>query len=312
MDMWILLAFLGGGMAAGFFTADSSKLLKISGYILHIGLLILIGIMGARIGADEEVISDIMRIGMQSFLLAVGGIIGSLIFLQLFSYYLRAAQTVRTEDESRHEDLVSQSNGSLLGLTAIILLTVVIGLVIGLVLPEGFLPWLENMTQYALAVLLLGVGIDLGSRHGVLAQLKTLGLRIVMIPLFIAAGSIIGTIITGNLLGFAAGEAGAVGAGFGWYSLSAVILTEIYSVELGSLAFLTNIMREMMAIVSIPLIASVLGPITAIAPCGATSMDVTLPLLKRSGGEAIVIPAFINGMILSALVPILVPFFISL
>ena len=41
-------------------------------------------------------------------------------------------------------------------------------------------------------------------------------------------------------------------------------------------------------------------------------MDVTLPLVKQSGGEAVVIPAFISGVVLTALVPLLVPFFITI
>jgi len=40
-------------------------------------------------------------------------------------------------------------------------------------------------------------------------------------------------------------------------------------------------------------------------------MDVTLPLLKKVGGEEIVIPAFINGAVLTALVPFLVPFLLN-
>ncbi len=311
MDMWLLVTVLVAGMVLGYLNSQNEKLQIASGYILNIGLLVLIAIMGARIGADEEIISNLMTMGAQSFLLALGGVIGSLLFLQLFSFYLTAAEEVRHE-EGQYKDMIEESSESPLQLTLIILLVVVIGLISGWIMPGFVLPWLENLTQYALAVLLFGVGIDMGFRHQVLNQIKTLGWKIIMIPVFIAAGSILGTILTGTILGFAFREAGAVGAGFGWYSLSSVIITEIYTVELGSMAFLTNILRELMAILSIPLIANILSPIVAIGPCGATSMDVTLPLLKEAGGEAIVIPAFINGVILSILVPILVPFFINL
>ncbi len=311
MDIWLLILFLGGGIAIGYFNSQRKKLKVAAGYILNIGLLILIAIMGARIGADEEIISNLMTMGAQSFLLAAGGIIGSLLFLQLFSFYLTAADEVRHEEE-QYSDMVEQEGEGSLRLTLIILIVVIIGLAAGWIMPGQVLPWLENLTQYALAVLFLGIGIDMGFRHQVFSQIRKMGWRIIMIPVFIAAGSILGTILTGTVLGFAFREAGAVGAGFGWYSLSSVILSEIYTVELGSMAFLTNIMREMMAILSIPLIANILSPVAAIAPCGATSMDVTLPLLKEAGGEAIVIPAFINGVILSGLVPVLVPFFINL
>jgi len=56
-------------------------------------------------------------------------------------------------------------------------------------------------------------------------------------------------------------------------------------------------------------IAKYLNHYTAIAPAGATSMDTTLPLISRYTSEKIAVISFINGVILSTLVPILVPMF---
>jgi uncharacterized membrane protein YbjE (DUF340 family) len=83
-------------------------------------------------------------------------------------------------------------------------------------------------------------------------------------------------------------------------------------VELGSLAFLSNVFRELLTIIILPFVVKYLGRITSIAPGGATTMDVTLPIIKETAGEETVIPAFVSGAILSILVPILVPFLISL
>jgi uncharacterized membrane protein YbjE (DUF340 family) len=106
-------------------------------------------------------------------------------------------------------------------------------------------------------------------------------------------------------------EAGAVGAGFGWYTLSAIIIAP-YQAELSVLAFLTNIMREIIAILTIPVIAKRLGYITAIAPSGATAMDTTLPIIsKHTSGETAVL-AFATGLTLSLMVPVLVPFILKL
>ncbi|MBS3786966.1 LysO family transporter, partial [Candidatus Bipolaricaulota bacterium] len=55
-----------------------------------------------------------------------------------------------------------------------------------------------------------------------------------------------------------------------------------------------------------------LGKIVSIAPGGATTMDVTLPLLKEIGGEEIILPAFFSGAVLSSLVPLLVPLLIRI
>ncbi len=312
MDMWVLVSFLVAGFLLGFLNPDRHKLLVISGYILHIGLLILIGIMGARIGADEEIIADLARIGRQSFALALGGIAGSLLFLKLLTLFNLFSISPGEHKVEENEEVISSEDDNSLKLTLIIFLTVTLGVVAGWFMPGRALPWLEDLTQYALAVLFLGVGVDLGFRRHVLQKILEWGWKLLLIPIFVGIGSVVGTVLTGSLLGFALNEAGAVGAGFGWYSLSAVLLSELHTVELGSIAFLTNIMREMMALLTIPLIARLMGKMIAIGPAGATSMDVTLPLLKKAGGEEIVIPAFINGVILTALVPLLVPFIISL
>ena len=67
-----------------------------------------------------------------------------------------------------------------------------------------------------------------------------------------------------------------------------------------------------MTVFLLPFVVKYFGSLAAVAPGGATTMDVTLPLVKESGGEAVVIPAFISGAVLSILVPILVPFFLGL
>ncbi len=311
MDLGLLVIFLLAGFALGFFQENNRLLSRLARWVVHFGLLVLIAAMGARIGADPEVIADLGRIGLQSFGLAIGGITGSVICLYIFSYYVE----ILSEQSDHHEHGVYETSGDEGGLrlTAIILLVVTAGCLAGwLILPETALPLLTSLTAYSLMVLFVGVGVDIGQKRGIFRQIRELGWRIIAIPLLVAIGSIIGTVIAGTLLGLLRNESAALGAGFGWYSLSAVLLTDLHSVELGSMAFLTNIMREMLALVIIPLIAPLLGSITAIAPGGATTMDVTLPLLKKVGGEEVVLPAFINGVVLTALVPLLVPFLLAL
>ena len=50
-------------------------------------------------------------------------------------------------------------------------------------------------------------------------------------------------------------EAAAVASGFGWYSLSGVLIAETYDV-LGALAFLANVFQKIIAIVLIPIVAA--------------------------------------------------------
>lgn len=109
-----------------------------------------------------------------------------------------------------------------------------------------------------------------------------------------------------------ANQASAVGAGFGWYSLSGVILSNIYSVETRALAFMTNIIRELISFILIPILAVRIGNLAAVAPGGATTMDTTLPLIARATDADTAVIALVNGTTLSVMVPLLVPLLIGL
>jgi uncharacterized membrane protein YbjE (DUF340 family) len=78
-------------------------------------------------------------------------------------------------------------------------------------------------------------------------------------------------------------------------------------VEVGALALFANILRELLTIVGLPFVVRYAGRLAAIAPGGATAMDVTLPFIVRYAGDEVGLMAFTSGAVLSALVPILVP-----
>ena len=66
----------------------------------------------------------------------------------------------------------------------------------------------------------------------------------------------------------------ALSQGYGWYSMSGILFTKLHSTELGGIALLTDLFREIFAI----LLMYCLGwrfPRSAISSAGATSMDIT-------------------------------------
>ncbi|MCG8514668.1 MAG: lysine exporter LysO family protein [Halanaerobiales bacterium] len=310
MQLWLIILFLLLGFLIGSFKIVSEHLFKVTGFLTQGGLFILLLTMGAKIGADQQIISRIDQIGYQSFMLALSVILGSIIPVKLFSNYWRIEVKV-TEAEKGVKAKKEENNGEV-RLTYFIIISVFSGIIVGLYLITPVLfALLDLFTTIALAVLLLGVGIDLGRKRELFRQ-ATFGWKLVLIPLLVAGGSLLGAVIAGSLLGLTCQEAAAVGAGFGWYSLSAILIGQLYSVELASVAFLTNIFRELITIMILPLTAKYRGSVTSIAPGGATTMDVTLPLIKNAAGEEAVIPALLNGMILSSLVPLLVPLLLKL
>jgi len=198
-------------------------------------------------------------------------------------------------------------------LTWIVLVSVIGGIIFGyFVVPDETIKQMDTIITWALAFLLFMIGIDLGRNKGVIIKIKSQGIKILLIPISIALGSILGASFAGIILGMPFNESSAVGAGFGWYSLSSIILTQMYNAEIGTLAFLTNVFRELFAFIVIPLIARYIGKYEAIAPGGATTMDTTLPLIAKSVGGEVVVMAFISGATLSMLVPVLVPLLIKL
>lgn len=196
-------------------------------------------------------------------------------------------------------------------MTIAIFIAVALGIGAGiLVVPASILPHMGSLITFGLCLLLFFVGIDVGRQGDLFKKMKEMGFRILLVPFMVALGSVLGTMAGGLLLHIPWNHAGAVGAGFGWYSFSAIELSK-HSAQLGTLAFITNISREIMALISIPFIARHVGKLESIAPAGATSMDVTLPIISRSTDGNVAIIAFITGVVLTSIVPVLVPFLMT-
>lgn len=308
--MWTIIIPLVGGF---FFAARKPELTKrmpIS-LLTTISLMLLLGVMGARIGADPEIMGQVLTLGVQASALALASVAGSVLALLLLQGYLRGKLTLSEDDSPQANDELPAGGGSL---TIVLLLSVGGGIALGLlVLPVSVLPLLTTLTTWVLGLLLLAVGLDLGQSAGVFAGLKQLGLRVLLLPLAVIIGSITGAlllVLAWDILPW--NEAAALASGFGWYSLSSVLLSELHSPLLGALAFAANVIRELIAVVITPILAKTLGPLPAIGPAGATAMDVLLPVISRSTGRKYVPLAFFTGAVLSLSVAFFVQIFIGL
>lgn len=104
----------------------------------------------------------------------------------------------------------------------------------------------------------------------------------------------------------------AIGAGFGYYSLSSIFITEYKGPELGTIALLSNIMREIITLLCAPLLVRWFGNLAPISAGGATTMDTTLPIITRFAGQPFVVVSVFHGFVVDFSVPFLVTFFCSL
>ncbi|NLI43427.1 MAG: lysine exporter LysO family protein [Synergistaceae bacterium] len=197
-------------------------------------------------------------------------------------------------------------------MTMVIISCLLIGIFLGYFLGMPLNGLTDYVITFCLLILLFSVGIDLGSNKESFRDIKNNGLKLFIVPIGTILGTAIGCIGTSLILKMPLKESLAVGAGFGWYSLSGVLIAQMYSVELGMVAFLSNVIREIIALISIPFISKRVGALEAIGIAGATAMDTLLPVIVKSNTPDVVIYSFVSGVFLTLLVPILVPVILSL
>ena len=170
----------------------------------------------------------------------------------------------------------------------------------------------HDCTVYALWLLMLLVGISIGSDRRLGEILRTLKPRVLLLPLATTAGTFAGTALVSLFLSYSVSECMAVGAGFAYYSLSSIFISQYKGPELGTIALISNIARELITLLLTPLLARHLGPLIPISCGGASTMDTTLPVITRYCGKEWIFVSIVHAMILDFSVPFWVIFFCTL
>lgn len=191
----------------------------------------------------------------------------------------------------------------------------------------GRLGWLPNwllggaLSLWVLYALMLQVGIGIGSDSRLKEILRSISPRTLLVPL----ATIVGTIVTSFLVSFAlsrwsATDVMAVGCGFGYYSLSSILVSSLKeahigvqaAAELGTITLMANVFRELMTLLFAPLMVKWFSPLGPICSGGATTIDVTLPVITRVSGRDWLFVSILHGVVVDFSVPFLVSFFCSL
>ena len=164
-----------------------------------------------------------------------------------------------------------------------------------------------HFSTLILYALMFCVGISIGSDTKTLKSFKDVNPRLMMLPVMTVVGTLAGTAAASALLPHRhLFDCLAIGSGFGYYSLSSIFITEFRGVELGTIALLANIIREMITLLLAPLLAKVLGPLAPITAGGATSMDTTLPIITHTIGDRYTALSIYHGFVVDFTVPFLV------
>ncbi|XPV76332.1 MAG: lysine exporter LysO family protein [Desulfovibrio sp.] len=174
--------------------------------------------------------------------------------------------------------------------------------------------WMKDdaVTTYALYLLLFVVGMSIGFDTRCWRILREMHLKVLLVPLFVIIGTFLGAAGAWLLLpDMALRDVLGVGAGFGYYSLSSLMISNMGNPVLGSIALLSNIIRELTTLLAAPLLVRYFGSLGPVASGGATSMDTSLPVIVKFTSERYGIVAVFSGMTLTVAVPFLVTFIFS-
>lgn len=195
----------------------------------------------------------------------------------------------------------------------IIVLFFIAGILCGInnLLPQS--PVYSQASFYTLCFLMFSVGITIGNDTKILRKFRHLNPRFMLLPLVTIVGTLGGSMAAELILPHRSlSDCLAIGSGMGYYSLSSIFITQYRGPELGTIALLANIMREIFTLLCAPFLAKYFGKLAPISVGGATTMDTTLPIITRTSGQQFVVVSVFHGFICDFSVPFLVTFFCSL
>lgn len=187
------------------------------------------------------------------------------------------------------------------------MLCIAIGFGAGRLLPMEGVP-LGMLTKGLLMALVLLVGISL-AHAGMTLQQVLLNKRGVQMSVIFCATMAVAGVVYGLIMPEVSVMQGlALSSGYGWYSLSGIIMTDAYGAVWGSVALLNDLSREFCALMFIPLFIR-RYPSAAVGLGGVTSMDFSLPVIQASGGNEVVPLAMSFSFIVNIVSPILMVIF---
>lgn len=295
--LWVLLPLIIGFAIP----LKNRTLIKLVDHSLMVLIYVILFIMGLNLSAIPDLLSQLQSIFGKTvvFIIAILGL------NMLGFYYLdkKIPYPIKEGSVKKESTWVSLFGSSKL------IFAIILGLITGL-FANQYIHIPESLGEIALVILLVCVGLQL--RAGGI-KLKTVLLNrygLIMSVCFVIT-SFAGGTIAALMLDMPVTHGLAISSGFGWYSLSSIILQDAHGPILGSIAFFNDLFREIFAFMIIPLIMA-RYPISAVGSGGATSLDFVLPVIQRTGGAQVVPIAISFGFITNVLAPIFLVFFANL
>lgn len=309
--MLIILLILWGSVLVGYLfrrwpQSWVSRLLQIS-------IWAMLFIIGIEVGGNDVLVESLGILGSEALLITVLTTIccgaGSLLLW-------RSVQP-KEHEQLRKAERSTTIRFSLRGLWTTMQESIIIfacfsgGCLLGYFGTDEYLP--SGASFYSLCLLLVCVGVSIGQNEELRKNFRHIKKEFAMMPIVTILGTWLGALLTAMLLtDRSLADWLAVSSGFGYYSLSSMLITEVRGIELGTVALMYNVLREITALLLAPLLLRAFGPLAPISIGGATTADTTLPTISRVSGTQFVPVAIFHGLVVDLSVPLLVPFFCAL
>lgn len=275
--------------------------------LLSLFSLLLIGLFGYQLTALPESAISISFFG-KALALSFASLAGSVLFSIPLLLFLKK---INTESPTAVEEEHAEVRNTSCIYIGIALLTLLLGMAIGVVY-KGFS--VDGFVQIVLHCMVFAIGLHIALRVRLEKNKKqkvfyTFSVEHVIylfgVPTSVILGTLIGSSLTGMLIGIGWRDGALCGAPLGWQTLGGPVVQEFRGVSLGSFAFIVNMFRDCLSLVLIPFIAMSKLPLLTITPGGVSSMDILLPAIIKTTGKRAFIPAVWIGACCSFWAPVL-------
>ena len=297
------------GMLAGFLLRKYR--LNFIHPVITLLIWVLLFLLGMEVGGNDAIIHGLHTLGLEAIVLTLGGTLGSVVAAKVLWSFLIRQKGEKRENASAPQAPAGSIWQALKG-SLIIVGFFILG-VLGTL--WDYLPREAggHFSFYALCALMTSVGVSVGNDPQTLRNFRSLNPRLVFLPLLTITGTLAGTALVSLLLTHRSlTDCLAIGSGFGYYSLSSIFITEYKGAEMGTVALLSNICRELLTLLAAPLLVRWFGRLAPISAGGATTMDTTLPVITRASGQEFVVVSIFHGFVVDFSVPFLVTLFCSI
>ena len=274
--------------------------------VINVALIILMLVIGLNIGVSPQVMENLGRIGLNCAVLSLLGIfVSALLVILCEKTVLPLEETRKRFLSDTSEDKENEKHFS--PLVIIMPTCILIGIIGGYYLfPVISVSALDWVLTASLVLLYVGVGVSLGENKRVFGYIRQLGLRLLILPAAIFAGSILGGLIGGVILKMPIAYSIISASGMGYYSLTGAAMTDYYGIEAGTYGFVVNVFRDVFTILLMPLLVR-MSKGSPIAAGAAGCMDTMLVPVTKAVGTELGIVALISGTILTFVVPVWLP-----